>query len=94
MNDSNSAIKLSITANSGTFLFTMIFAYCSQTIFEIAHRNQNNTVFWHIDGVLVGATRNIHELGVSPEKGKHMLTITDNVGETMNIPFEVMSEKR
>ena len=65
-----------------------------KTIFEIAHRNQNNTVFWHIDGVLVGATRNIHELGVSPEKGKHMLTITDNVGETMNIPFEVMSEKR
>ena len=65
-----------------------------KTIFEIAHRNQNNTVFWHIDGVLVGTTRNIHELGVSPEKGKHMLTITDNVGETMNIPFEVMSEKK
>ena len=65
-----------------------------KTVFEIAHRNPNNIVFWHIDGVLVGTTRNIHELGVSPEKGKHMLTLTDNVGETMNIPFEVMSEKK
>ena len=65
-----------------------------KTVFEVAHRNDDITIYWHIDGVLVGTTKNIHQLGLTPSKGKHMLTITDNLGETMNIPFEVMSEKK
>lgn len=64
------------------------------TIFEIAHRNPSNTVFWHLDDVLVGTTSDIHQLGLSPAKGKHMLSLSDNTGETLNIPFEVVSEKK
>lgn len=65
-----------------------------KTIFEIAHRNPTCTVFWHLDGVLVGTTSDIHQLGLTPGKGKHMLSLSDNTGETLNIPFEVVSEKR
>ena len=65
-----------------------------KTIFEIAHRQPSNTVFWHLDGALIGTTRDIHQLGLNPTKGKHMLSLSDNTGETLNIPFEVVSEKK
>ena len=65
-----------------------------KTIFEIAHRQPSNTVFWHLDGALIGTTRDIHQLGLNPTKGKHMLSLSDNMGETLNIPFEVVSEKK
>ena len=65
-----------------------------KTIFEIAHRQPSNTVFWHLDGALIGTTRDIHQLGLNPTKGKHMLSLSDNTGETLNIPFEVVSDKR
>lgn len=65
-----------------------------KTIFEVAHRNPSNIVFWHLDGALVGSTTDIHQLGLNPSKGKHMLSLSDNAGETLNIPFEVVSEKK
>ena len=65
-----------------------------KTVLEIAHRNPSNTVFWHLDGNLIGTTKEIHQLGVAPPKGKHMLTVSDNTGETLTIPFEVLSEKK
>lgn len=65
-----------------------------KTVLEIAHRNPSNVVFWHLDGTLIGTTKEIHQLGVAPAKGKHMLTVSDNTGETLTIPFEVVSEKK
>jgi penicillin-binding protein 1C len=65
-----------------------------KTVFEIAHREASSTVFWHVDGTLIGTTRDIHQLGFNPTKGKHMLSLSDNTGETLNIPFEVLSEKK
>ncbi len=65
-----------------------------KTVFEIAHRNSSNVVFWHLDGVLIGTTKEIHQLGLNPSKGKHILSISDNTGETLTIPFEVVSEKK
>lgn len=65
-----------------------------KTVLEIAHRNPSNVVFWHLDGALIGTTKEIHQLGVAPAKGKHLLTVSDNTGETLTIPFEVVSEKK
>lgn len=65
-----------------------------KTVFEVAHRNPSNTVFWHLNGALIGSTTDIHQLGLAPVKGKHMLSLSDNAGETLNIPFEVVSERK
>jgi penicillin-binding protein 1C len=65
-----------------------------RAVFEIAHRHSSSTVFWHLDGALVGTTTDIHQLGLNPSKGKHMLSLSDNAGETLTIPFEVVSEKK
>lgn len=65
-----------------------------KAIFEVAHRDPSHTVFWHIDGVLAGATNGIHQLAVNTGKGKHSLTLTDDTGETLTVMFEVASEKK
>lgn len=65
-----------------------------KTIFEVAHRNKSATIYWDIDGVFIGSTYQFHQMALNPEKGKHTLTISDENGEVLTIPFEVISEKK
>ncbi len=66
----------------------------SKTVFELAHRNRQNIVYWHLDDTFIGSTQNIHQMGLNPTKGKHLLTLTDETGENLVIGFEVLSEKK
>jgi penicillin-binding protein 1C len=65
-----------------------------KTVFEVAHSNPSTTVFWSLDGAFLGSTSRFHQMGLNPEKGEHVLTLTDEKGEMLTIPFEVISEKR
>jgi penicillin-binding protein 1C len=60
-------------------------------IFELAHRNPNTVVYWHLDGDFVGSTRGSHSLALHPPQGKHFLTLVDENGETLNSFFDVIS---
>ena len=60
-------------------------------IFELAHRNPNTVVYWHLDGDFVGSTRGSHSLVLHPPQGKHFLTLVDENGETINSYFHVIS---
>jgi len=63
----------------------------SKIIFELAHRNPNTVVYWHLDGDFVGSTRGRHSLVLHPPQGKHFLTLVDENGETINSSFDVIS---
>jgi penicillin-binding protein 1C len=63
-----------------------------QTIFELAHRNGNASVYWHLDGHFIGSTRKVHQLVITPEQGKHILTVVDESGESIEREFEVISK--
>lgn len=65
-----------------------------KAVFELAHRNPNAAVFWDLDGIFLGSTAQFHQMPLNPEKGKHILTVTDDQGESLTIPFEVVSEKK
>ena len=43
------------------------------TVFQLAHRNPNSTVHWHLDGTYLGTTQKRHHLALNPEEGKHKL---------------------
>ena len=60
-------------------------------IFELAHRNPNTVVYWHLDGNFVGTTKGSHNLILNPRKGKHFLTLVDENGETINSYFDIIS---
>ena len=56
-------------------------------VFRVAHRDAGTTLWWHMDGAYVGETRIIHEIRLSPQPGRHRLTVTDASGETVTTTF-------
>jgi penicillin-binding protein 1C len=62
------------------------------TVFELAHRNTSVKVFWHLDGKFIGETKRIHQIALNPGEGKHILTLVDESGETLERHFEVISK--
>lgn len=60
-------------------------------VFQLAHRNPGATVYWHLDGSFISATKKVHQLQLNPAYGKHALTVMDDTGETIELDFEVLS---
>ena len=60
------------------------------TIFRAAHRDREETIYWHLDEKLVGTTRYFHELALLPPPGKHRITLVDGKGERIVRRFEVL----
>lgn len=61
-----------------------------QAIFEVAHRKPNITVYWHIDNEYIGSTFGIHQMGLRPSVGEHILTLVDENGHTLEQRFEAI----
>jgi penicillin-binding protein 1C len=61
-----------------------------KTIFEVAHRNADATVYWNLDDEYLGATQSPHKMAFTPKLGKHILSVVDNEGRTLVRRFEVM----
>lgn len=62
-----------------------------RVVFELAHRNPEITVHWHVDGSYIGSTRAKHfqPLFVSP--GRHTVTLVDENGTSLQVGFEALS---
>jgi len=58
-------------------------------VFEVAHRNPQNRIFWHLDGEYIGETQHFHKKECIPGKGEHTLTVVDEEGERIMIRFIV-----
>ena len=62
-------------------------------IMQAVTRNPDNTLYWDIDGEYIGETVDTHELSASPSPGKHVLTVTDSMGNYKKRNFEIVREK-
>ncbi|HEY8784344.1 MAG TPA: penicillin-binding transpeptidase domain-containing protein [Mucilaginibacter sp.] len=62
-----------------------------RVIFNAAHRQRGEKIFWHIDDRYAGETKDFHQIALNPEPGKHILTLVDGNGNTVHIGFEVLS---
>ncbi len=58
-----------------------------QMVFELAHRNPQNRIFWHLDGEYIGETQHFHKMEYSPSIGEHRLTVVDETGVSITIKF-------
>ncbi|HLG03602.1 MAG TPA: penicillin-binding protein 1C, partial [Bacteroidia bacterium] len=63
-------------------------------IFEIAHRKQESTVYWHLDQQYMGKTSSFHQLAMNPNAGAHTITVVDESGESETMKFEIVTKKR
>ena len=57
--------------------------------FELAHSNPKAIVYWHLDDSFLAETKHFHNLTLTPEKGKHSLTVVDDSGTTLSTVFYV-----
>jgi len=66
----------------------------SRTVFKLAHRNPELTVFWHLDGEYMGSTTAFHNLELNPPAGKHLLTLVDEKGNRLEQGFEILAKEK
>ena len=76
--------------NSRLFVPRNLDGSMEKTIFEIAHRQPENNVYWHLDASFIGITHGTHKLEAAPLPGKHVFTLVDETGESLEIRFEVL----
>lgn len=58
-------------------------------VLNLAHTNQDATVYWHLDNSFIGTTRFIHQLRVRPDSGRHSVTVVDDSGNSITISITV-----
>ncbi len=52
-------------------------------VFEIAHRYPEKRLFWHLDQNYLGETKEFHQMQFYANKGKHVLTVVDEDGNSI-----------
>ncbi|MBU2916093.1 penicillin-binding protein 1C [Reichenbachiella agariperforans] len=62
-----------------------------QAIFEIAHQDIHQQVYWHMDGDYLGQTTVPHQMGIVAEAGDHTLYVLDEEGQSLALKFEVIN---
>ncbi|MCT4616334.1 MAG: penicillin-binding protein 1C [Marinifilaceae bacterium] len=60
--------------------------------FELACRNPQDTVFWHLDGKYIGQTNEIHQMLINADFGRHRLTVMNKKAVKRNCYFNVISK--
>ena len=61
----------------------------NQLVFKLAHTISNMKVFWYLDAKFIGTTQNFHEMNFSPKKGKHTITVIDELGNQLKRFIEI-----
>lgn len=76
--------------NSRIYVPIEIDGKAGRTVFEATHRNTATKLYWHLDDVYIGETREIHQVALNPAAGKHKLTLVDENGISNSVSFEVL----
>jgi penicillin-binding protein 1C len=64
----------------------------SSTIFQVAHRNPDMEIYWHLDGAYLGSTKTFHQMALQPPIGEHHLALVDKDGFRLEQAFEIVGK--
>ncbi|UTC67593.1 MULTISPECIES: penicillin-binding protein 1C [unclassified Treponema] len=59
---------------------------------EAVHKNPEAVIYWDLDGEFLGLTKTYHQMKIQTTRGSHILTATDNRGNTHKRVFHVLNE--
>jgi len=59
-------------------------------VMKAAHRDDDATLYWHLDGRYIGPTHRHHEVEVAPDPGEHEVVVVDAEGAQVARRFEVL----
>lgn len=94
-NDDNSSPMQLIYPRQLTRIFVPVDldGQLQRTIFSVAHRRPNTTIYWHLDQEYLGATQTFHQMELQPRPGKHLLTLVDEEGNRLEQWFEIVGRR-
>lgn len=75
--------------NSSVYLPKGFDGEINEVVLKIAHTQPETRVFWYIDDVFVGVTKQFHEMPVKPDLGLHTITVLDEKGNELKRNIEV-----
>lgn len=52
-------------------------------ILKVAHSKPELELHWYIDSAYIGSTKDIHDMAVLPSSGEHIITVMDELGNTL-----------
>ena len=61
-------------------------------VFEVAHRNLSKRLYWHMDGVYIGFTKDFHQMAINGTRGRHELIVVDEDGVELVKGFTIMND--
>jgi penicillin-binding protein 1C len=61
-----------------------------RVVFEVAHRDLGQTIFWHLNQKYLGSTFEKHRMGFFITPGEHEMVAVDQDGNDLKINFEVV----
>ncbi len=61
----------------------------SEIVFELAHREEEAIIYWHLDQNYIGQTQYFHQMNMLPEEGTHTITVVDQWGNSLSRAFRV-----
>ena len=56
---------------------------------KVAHKNKEATLYWDVDGLYLGKTKTFHQFDITMPEGYHILTVTDEGGNSKKVSFYV-----
>ncbi len=76
-----------IRPNTGTVitLTKNIEGKTNETVFELAHKITNTTVYWYLDEDYITSTKEFHEIALSADPGKHKIIAVDENGNDVTL---------
>lgn len=78
-------------ANDKIYIPHSVEGKSGNVVFEVAHREANVKIFWHLDQQFIGTTSYIHQKALNPGVGQHLITLTDEHGNTMKRLFTILN---
>jgi len=64
-----------------------------RTVFQVAHRHPETTIYWHLDENYLGSTRSFHQFELNPPAGEHLLTLVDEEGQRLEQRFTIIEKQ-
>ncbi len=59
-------------------------------IFKATHQDPKGILHWHLDEEYLGYTEDIHSMSIHASKGLHLVTIVDQLGNSISQRFEIV----
>jgi len=61
----------------------------NEVVLKLAHAKPETEVYWYLDDIFVSRTKDFHEIGLTPNLGRHKITVVDALGNEVYVTITI-----